>query len=165
MYERYAKWEYIINKWIYIMLHWVVYDNTVCSADPPPPTPESGVRSASDFKAWYKAWFIIMLIKPGRLFGHLISYLWLACMMECVRAVCTCHSLHTVCFLVCALFWLQGCWRCPIMSSIIPPVNMAKSSCPWEKLWKGECQYWQTNKFWQRGATFGRSVKATDMSL
>lgn len=96
-----------------------------------------------------------MLIKPGRLFGHLISYLWLACVMECVRAVCTCHSLHTVCFLVCALFWLQGCWRCPIMSSIIPPVNMAKSSCPWEKLWKGECQYWQTNKFWQRGQLLG----------
>lgn len=37
------------------------------------------------------------------------------------------------------------------MSSIISPVNTAKSSCPWEKLWKGECQYWQTNKFWQRG--------------
>lgn len=52
---------------------------------------------------------------------------------------------------MCALFWLRGCWCCPIMSSIISPVNTAKSSCPWEKLWKGECQYWQTNKFWQRG--------------
>lgn len=111
----------------------------------------------------YKVWIIIMLIKPGSLFGHLILYLWLA--IECVRAVCTCHSLQSVCVLVCALFWLQGCWGCPIMSSIISPVNMAKSSCPWEKLWKGECQYWQTNKFWQRGATFGQSVKATDMSL
>lgn len=69
----------------------------------------------------------------------------------CVPAVCACHSHRGVCARVCALFWLRGCRCCPIMSSIISPVNTAKSSCPWEKLWKGECQYWQTNKFWQRG--------------
>lgn len=69
----------------------------------------------------------------------------------CVRAVCACHSHRGVCARVCALFWLRGCRCCPIMSSIISPVNTAKSSCPWEKLWKGERQYWQTNKFWQRG--------------
>lgn len=68
-----------------------------------------------------------------------------------VRVMCACHSHYSVCALVCALFWLWACWCCTIMSSIISPVNMPKSSCPWEKLWKGECQYWQTNKFWQRG--------------
>lgn len=73
----------------------------------------------------------------------------------CVRRVLP-FILRSVCpRRLCALFWLRGCWCCPIMSSIISPVNMAKSSCPWEKLWKGECQYWQTNKFWQRGDSLG----------
>lgn len=89
-------------------------------------------------------------------------YLWLGCdCSQCARVFLCARSCPSrgaavthvgVCaYLVCVLFWLWGCWCCPIMSSIISPVNTAKSSCPWEKLWKGECQYWQTNKFWQRG--------------
>lgn len=114
--------------------------------------------------------------QAGLIVWHLISYLWLVCAIKCVSVCVHAHVCGLrmqlsftkrvcVCVFVCALFWLQGCWCCAIMSSIISPVNTAKSSCPWEKLWKGECQYWQTNKFWQRGATFGQSVKATDTGL